>query len=417
MVVLSELEVQCNNYFETANKYLKVGDYNTALNTIEKAIALCKKIYNSTLDIEKKSFWRKNEEQCITIRDLCCNKLGIKQNTPIKNVQKQSPVVSQKKEKQNDIVEDESEQKDNNDIDESLFIVNEIDVRRFFEKDANSNVTFNDVCGMKEEKELIEDEFFLSEEDLEINKYYGIEEMTALLLYGVPGTGKTYFAKAISNEFKKRMAGENVHFFAVKSSLICDSYVGKTEKNIQAIFDFAAQFDRCVLFIDEIEHLVTSRTIKTGNPIAGSMISVFLQAMDGFSSSKNTLVIAATNVPDQIDTAILSRFKTKILVPLPDKELILQILERNLKQFIDSENNFDNVAEKLIGYSNREISQFINELKKVWSKAKKNKKQDLNNELINKKDQIDDKVVDQIIKKLKKTSPADILRIEAFKSL
>ena len=240
------------------------------------------------------------------------------------------------------------------------YTINGVNVKDFLSNEANDPVTFDDVKGMEKEKALIKREFFLTEEQREFNNKIGKKPKTFILLYGVPGTGKTFFAKAISEELKSR-SGDDVPFFSVIGSQLSDCKVGATEKNIQAVFEFCKQFEHCVLFIDEFDTVAPDRKMANGDPTAGSRVTVLLQMMDGFASSKGTLVIAATNCPYNLDGAVLSRANTRIEIPLPSYEVIYAVLKAKVADKLAPDVSLEQLASRLEknGYSNRDIKNFI----------------------------------------------------------
>jgi len=252
------------------------------------------------------------------------------------------------------------------------YVANGVNVKDFLSNESNDPVTFDDVKGMEKEKELIRSEFFLDEEDRAFNEYLGKKAKTFILLYGVPGTGKTFFAKAISEELK-RYSGNDTPFFSVVGSQLSDSKVGATEKNIQAVFEFCKQFEHCVLFIDEFDTIAPDRKQNTGDPTAASRVTVLLQMMDGFSSSKGTLVIAATNCPYNLDGAVLSRANTRIEIPLPDYEVIYSVLYSKIGDKLAPDVDLAMLASRLEarGYSNRDIKNFIGNMVDSLSKERR----------------------------------------------
>lgn len=367
MMSFNNNEAECVELFRDIKKCVSAGDYHGVLPLIERAIYLSKKIVSETNSLEKKKKWQENINNLSNIYSDCQIKLGNKTQEPVNvDVVPKEKVIKEKvKVKKNDNIQKD---KDTTKLSDDLFIVNNIDVRQFLIKEANSSITFDDVYGMDYAKEVIENEFFLTDEDREYNESIGRSNKTFLLLYGVPGTGKTHFAKAISNEFKNKIKEEDVPFFAVACSQIKDCKVGASEKNIEAIFDFAKQFKRCILFFDDFECLVPSRNIETGDPTAKSNVQVFLTATDGYNSHPGTLIIAATNYPEQIDSALDSRIQERILVPLPSKEAIYFMLNTKLGNQLPDYVNLKDYAEKLIGYSSRDITKLINKIKDMFFK-------------------------------------------------
>lgn len=240
------------------------------------------------------------------------------------------------------------------------YVVNGVNVKDFLSNESNDPVTFDDVKGMENEKTIIKREFFLSEEERAFQKYLGKKPKNFILLYGVPGTGKTFLAKAISEELKRR-SSDNVPFFSIVGSQLSDCKVGATEKNIQAVFEFCKQFEKCVLFIDEFDTIAPDRKQANGDPTAASRVTVLLQMMDGFASAAGTLVIAATNCPYNLDGAVLSRANTRIEIPLPSYDVIYSVLQAKIADKLASDVDLAKLASRLErnGYSNRDIKNFI----------------------------------------------------------
>lgn len=372
MAVTSNTELRFLELKKEIERYSQIGDWARTIELIERAMPLCSAIFSETSDVDKKKVMRENAEKLKKMHANCKRKLNgdddLTYSTPDEKPQQQkrppekrpaAPAAvgksAPKKEK-----EGGGENKEIN------YIINGVNVEDFLAKDANDTVTFDDVKGMEEEKALIEREFFLSDEERSFNEFLGKKAKTFILLYGVPGTGKTFFAKAISAELKNR-SGDDVPFFSIVGSQLSDCKVGATEKNIQAVFEFCKQFEHCVLFIDEFDTIAPDRKQANGDPTAGSRVTVLLQMMDGFSSAKGTLVIAATNCPYNLDGAILSRANTRIEIPLPNFDVIYGTLCAKIGSNIADEVDLSGLAHRLKGYSNRDIKNFIEALKDMLS--------------------------------------------------
>lgn len=297
------------------------------------------------------------------------------------------------------------------------YVFNGVNVEDFLTKDSNDVVSFADVKGMEREKELIKSEFFLDEEDRAFNEYLGKKAKTFILLYGVPGTGKTFFAKAISEELKN-FSGNDTPFFSVVGSQLSDCKVGATEKNIQAVFEFCKQFERCVLFIDEFDTVAPDRKQASGDPTAASRVTVLLQMMDGFSSSKGTLVIAATNCPYNLDGAVLSRANTRIEIPLPDYEVIYSVLKSKIGDKLADEVDLSSLSRRLesMGYSNRDIKNFIGNMVDSLSKERRLSKARGENKSFE-EFRYTNAIVENAFREIVPTTKqSDIERIEQFKN-
>lgn len=358
----SNLEVQFLSLKREIERYAAFGDDERTMQLVKKAMPLCEKIYDGTSDPQKKQVMRDNALKLKNIYETCRARSGGENELTIGQPERREPkCVPASKSKNADKPTGAPKPKEKEDG-ESESIINGVNVEEFLVKDSNETVTFADVVGMEEEKKLIEREFFLTDEERAFNEFLGKKPKTFILLYGVPGTGKTFFAKAISQELKNRSAGD-VPFFSVVGSQLSDSKVGATEKNIQAVFEFCKQFEHCVLFIDEFDTLAPDRKQASGDPTANSRVTVLLQMMDGFASAKGTLVIAATNCPYNLDGAILSRANTRIEVPLPDHEVICGVLRAKIGANIADDVDISSVASRLQGYSNRDIKNFTETLK------------------------------------------------------
>lgn len=186
------------------------------------------------------------------------------------------------------------------------------------------------VIGMEREKEEIRNSFI--QPLLYPNLMTGSK---GLLMYGPPGSGKSFFVSdiywqlvySLYDEEELKNFEENVHvyFFSANSADIINAYQGTTGKNVTKLFQVAenmavAAFERgddratSIIFVDELESVTASRASGRGNAEA---VTTFLQKMEGIDSTSRVIVIGATNLPEQIDTAMLSRFSTQLFVDLP----------------------------------------------------------------------------------------------------
>lgn len=183
---------------------------------------------------------------------------------------------------------------------------------------------FDNLSGMEAEKRELKSQFL--HPNMFPFLYFG--EMNNVLLYGPPGTGKTMIVKAVSNEFEKISNGRMVvKMFIAGGSSLRSKWEGGTEKNISELFKVseetaekeveknAQKMCKSVVFLDEVESIAKSRALDPQNVRS---VTTLLQEMDGAKSLKHTLVMAATNLPWQLDTAFLRRFTSKVFVDVPD---------------------------------------------------------------------------------------------------
>ncbi|OYQ47771.1 ATP-binding protein [Flavobacterium aurantiibacter] len=189
------------------------------------------------------------------------------------------------------------------------------------------DISFKDVGGMDHVKKEIELKIIKPLLHPELYKAYGKKIGGGILLYGPPGCGKTYIAKATAGEVQAK-------FLNVSLNDILDMWIGNSEKNLHEIFELARKNQPCVLFIDEIDALGASRSdMKTSS--SRHLINQFLQELDGIDgSNEGVLVIGATNAPWSLDQAFRrpGRFDRIIFVPPPDAQSRERILQVKLQQ-------------------------------------------------------------------------------------
>lgn len=349
-------EVQLKQIKEKIKQCVAIEDYQNMLIAIRAGIECCNKAIRVSVATRAELF-KKNLEALNTLEEKCLTKLDEKNVEEVVSI---GDTSSSKKDSKKSVASNNKE---------IQYVINGVDVKQFLTIESNEVVTFEDVKGMEDEKRIIQREFFISEKQRLFNESIGKKSKTFMLLFGVPGTGKTFFAKAISCELKVHNKGKEVPFFSVVGSQLKDCKVGASEKNIQAVFEFCKQFDNCVLFIDEFDAIAPDRKINTGDPTAGTTVTTLLQMMDGFGSSQGTLVIAATNCPYNLDGAVLSRANVRIEIPLPTTEVIESVLNAKISNKFASDVSVKEVAQKLNGYSNRDVKNFIENLKDQLSDA------------------------------------------------
>jgi len=211
---------------------------------------------------------------------------------------------------------------------------------------------FADVAGLEDVKEDIRLKMIYPFEHAELAEKFGIKPGGGVLMYGPPGTGKTMLAKATAGEI-------DATFFRISPADVLSKWVGEAEQNIKKLFDAAAGEKRSIIFIDEIEALVPARRDE-GSSVMQRVVPQILQGVEGFDkkSGRSVLLMGATNVPWQLDPAMLrpGRFDEKIYIPLPDlparrKMLEIYLIKRPLSVNVD----LDAVAQKLEGYSGADI--------------------------------------------------------------
>lgn len=220
-----------------------------------------------------------------------------------------------------------------------------------------TKVKFNDVAGLEEEKqEMIEIVDFLKHP----KKFYemGAKVPRGVLLCGKPGTGKTLIAKAIAGE-------ADVPFISMSGSEFIEMFAGLGASRVRKLFEKAKKVAPCIVFIDEIDAIGSRRTSQSGAESENNQtLNQLLVEMDGFDTEETIIVLAATNRPEMLDTALLrpGRFDRQITIALPDlkgREEILKIHAKNKK--FASNVNLKTVAEDTAGFTGAELANILNE--------------------------------------------------------
>lgn len=211
---------------------------------------------------------------------------------------------------------------------------------------------FDDVAGLEDVKTDIKLKMLYPFEHPELAERFGIRAGGGILLYGPPGTGKTMLARATAGEI-------DAAFFVISPADILSKWVGEAEQNVKKLFDEAAQQPRSIVFIDEIEALVPARR-DDGSSVMQRVVPQILQSIEGFGKAGKgaTMIMGATNVPWQLDPAMLrpGRFDEKIYIPLPDRPARLKLLDIYLgKRPLAEDVRFESLADELDGYSGADI--------------------------------------------------------------
>lgn len=239
-----------------------------------------------------------------------------------------------------------------------------------FDQNTKVNVTFQDVAGLDEAKEeVMEVVDFLKNP----KKYtaLGGKIPKGVLLVGPPGTGKTLLAKAVAGE-----AG--VPFFSISGSDFVEMFVGVGASRVRDLFKQAREKAPCIVFIDEIDAIGRARGrsgMQGGNDERENTLNQLLVEMDGFSTDKGVIMMAATNRPDVLDSALMrpGRFDRQIGIDRPDlkgREAIFGVHLKNIKTADDM--NAANLAEMTPGFAGADIANVCNEAALIA--ARRNKK-------------------------------------------
>ncbi len=258
------------------------------------------------------------------------------------------------------------------------------DVRQFITlfKYEDLKFGFEGVMGLDEAKEAVT-EYIINPIRYKDAYNYDFMDNKAILLYGPPGTGKTTFAKAVAKE-------TGLPFFLVNMSSIVNCYIGETAKNIDKIFDFMRNYTESnnteiVVFFDEFDEIAKSR--EGSDKTSEAAVPALLRNLDGVKENKGFMVLANTNYKDKLDKAVLSRFRQKVYIPLPDKTVRINLYKLSLKDIeVETleELDFGLFSKESEGLSGRDIAYIADDFKRIVSKTKAGliEKPDFNAEMV-----------------------------------
>ena len=221
-----------------------------------------------------------------------------------------------------------------------------------------TKVTFNDVAGVDEEKEELEEIVEFLKNPRKFTEM-GARIPKGVLLVGQPGTGKTLLAKAVAGE-----AG--VPFFIISGSDFVEMFVGVGASRVRDLFEEAKKKAPCIVFIDEIDAVGRQRGagLGGGHDEREQTLNQLLVEMDGFSANEGVIVLAATNRPDVLDKALLrpGRFDRQIVVSAPDVKAREEILEvHSRKKKLAPDVDLKTIAKNTSGFSGADLENVLNE--------------------------------------------------------
>ena len=224
--------------------------------------------------------------------------------------------------------------------------------------DSAKKITFNDVAGLKEEKEELKELIDFLKNPKRFQKL-GARIPKGVLLVGPPGTGKTLLARAVAGE-------ANVPFYYISGSDFVELFVGVGASRVRDMFRQAKHNAPCLIFIDEIDAVGRQRGtgLGGGHDEREQTLNQLLTEMDGFGANEGIIIIAATNRADVLDPALLrpGRFDRQVTVNLPDvkaREEILKVHARN--KILDKNVTLTNLAKRTPGFSGADLENLLNE--------------------------------------------------------
>ena len=208
-----------------------------------------------------------------------------------------------------------------------------------------------DVAGMNQVKQRLEAAFLAPMRNPELRKLYGKSLRGGLLLYGPPGCGKTFIARAVAGELGAR-------FMAVSFADIIDMFVGQSERNIHELFEIARRNAPCVLFLDEVDAIGQKRSQLRNTPMRSAVNQLLLELDDVGGGNEGVFLLAATNHPWDVDSALRrpGRFDRTLLVLPPDNAAREAIFRFHLRDRPVAGVNLGRLAKVTDGYSGADIA-------------------------------------------------------------
>jgi transitional endoplasmic reticulum ATPase len=224
------------------------------------------------------------------------------------------------------------------------------------EDNLSLGINYEDIGGLGEEIKKVREMVELPLNHPEIFEKLGIEPPRGVLLHGPPGTGKTLLAKAVASE-------TNSHFILINGPEIMSKFYGESEQNLRKKFDEAQQNAPSIIFFDEIDAIATKRE-ETKGDVEKRVVAQLLGLMDGLKTRGKVIVIAATNIPNQLDAALRrpGRFDREIEIGVPDKngrEEILKIHTRNMP--LDKDVVLKDIAKITHGFVGADLNSLAKE--------------------------------------------------------
>ncbi|XP_060933595.1 vacuolar protein sorting-associated protein 4B-like isoform X1 [Limanda limanda] len=284
-----------------------------------------------------------------SIREKCKDYLDraeqLKQH--LKKLEK-SPPAKPVKENQSD---DKGSESDDGDNQEKKKFQNQLSGAIVMEK---PNIKWDDVAGLEGAKEALKEAVILP---IKFPHLFTGKRTPwrGILLFGPPGTGKSYLAKAVATE------ANNSTFFSISSSDLVSKWLGESEKLVKNLFSLAREHKPSIIFIDEIDSLCGSRS-ENESEAARRIKTEFLVQMQGVGNdNEGVLVLGATNIPWTLDSAIRRRFEKRIYIPLPEEHARSFMFKLHLGSTPSdlTEADFISLGQKTEGYSGADISVIV----------------------------------------------------------
>lgn len=318
----------------TATEEDKAGKYETAMTYYDQAISYF---------IHAIKYEAQGEKQKETIRSKCTTYLNRYEQIKkfLKEGKDKKPVKEGGKDKDSDSDEDADKKKLQDKLSGAIVM-------------EKPNVKWSDIAGLETAKEALKEAVILPIKFPQL--FTGNRKpWRGILLFGPPGTGKSYIAKAVATE------ADNSTFFSVSSSDLMSKWLGESEKLVKNLFALAREHKPSIIFVDEIDSLCSSRSDNESES-ARRVKTEFMVQMQGVGlNNDGILVLGATNIPWILDAAIRRRFEKRIYIPLPEmnarKDMFRLDVGRNNNNLTD--NDYKLLAERTEGYSGYDINILV----------------------------------------------------------
>ncbi len=222
--------------------------------------------------------------------------------------------------------------------------------------------SWDDVGGLNDAKQALQEAVEWPLKFPNIHRYLKAKPVKGILLYGLPGTGKTLLAKALAHE-------SEINFISVKGPEFLSKWVGESEKKIRETFRKARTASPCIIFMDEIDAIAPTRGGSgggggSGNQVTERIVSQLLTEIDGLDGLKDVILVAATNRPDILDPALIraGRFEKQIEIGLPNLKIREKILKIHLRGLpLDSDIDLKTLASEMEGKTGADIESLCRE--------------------------------------------------------
>ncbi|WP_247729539.1 CDC48 family AAA ATPase [Halovivax limisalsi] len=228
------------------------------------------------------------------------------------------------------------------------------------------SVSWEQVGGLTETKRLLQEAIQWPLEHPDVFETLALDDSTGVLLYGPPGTGKTLLAKAIAHESQS-------NFISVKGPELLNKYVGESEKGVREVFDKARANAPAVVFFDEIDAIASERgSAGASAGVSERVVSQLLTELDGMETLEDVVVIATSNRPDRIDSALLrpGRLDTHVHVPVPDEPARREILRVHAeKRPLADDVDVDHLAAETDGFVGADLEALCREASMAAARA------------------------------------------------